>query len=310
MSEKTPPEDPFLRGCCLFGKVDVIEDVVLAEAVVARAPGAIAELQIREVGIGTSADGTLMAVAPLGLFLLLLADGGLKVYGLLRALVPGEEADIGQYIPNAVPEEHGIHQPHRYQAGQQGGKQELYRIGVHTDDVVEGQEHIQDSQPLGLDGQYEIQADQGIGIKGGKGQEKNVVEVAVGHHRPGRPQPAQKGKCHCQHNTGKIKQCELGAAPVLFNGGTDEVVEKQPHYHPDDPVILGNENPGQKAPDLTAENGLGIKGQDGGSGILGKGVQKKDRCGDDDHIAHQTGDAEPGVVEAKAVDGVREFPQN
>lgn len=75
MSEKTPPEEWILRGCCLFGKVDVIEDVVLAEAVVARAPGAIAELQIREVGIGTSADGTLMAVAPLGLLLFLLADG-------------------------------------------------------------------------------------------------------------------------------------------------------------------------------------------------------------------------------------------
>lgn len=85
-----------------------------------------------------------------------------------------------------------------------------------------------------------------------------------------------KSERDCQYNTGEIEQGELGAAPVLFNGGADEVVEKQTHHHPDDPVVLGNEDPGQKAPDFTAEDGVGVKGQDGGSGILGKGVQKKD----------------------------------
>ena len=168
----------------------VVKDVILAEAVIARAAGAIAELQIREVGIGAAADGALVAVALLGFLLFLLADGGLEVHGLLRALVPGEEADIGQYIPNTVPEEYGVHQPHRYQTGQQGGKQQLYRIGVHADDIIEGQEHIQYSQPLGLDGQNKVEPDQGVGIQGGKGQKENVVEIAVGDHGPGCPQSA------------------------------------------------------------------------------------------------------------------------
>ena len=46
----------------LLGKVDVIIDMVDAEAVIALAAGAIAEFQVGIVHIGAAADGALMGV--------------------------------------------------------------------------------------------------------------------------------------------------------------------------------------------------------------------------------------------------------
>ena len=54
-----------------LGKVDVGEDVILAEAVIARALAAIAELEFGVIRVRAAADGALVVVALLLLLLLL-----------------------------------------------------------------------------------------------------------------------------------------------------------------------------------------------------------------------------------------------
>ena len=72
----------------LLCEVLVVENMVGAEAVVACAAGAVAELQIGEVCVCAAADGALVAVAPVGLFLALLPHGGLELDGLVAVLMP------------------------------------------------------------------------------------------------------------------------------------------------------------------------------------------------------------------------------
>ena len=74
------------RFSILLLKVLVIENVVGAEAVIALTLGAVAELQLRVVGVRTAADLAPVAVAPLRLRPLLLPDGGLELDGLPGAL--------------------------------------------------------------------------------------------------------------------------------------------------------------------------------------------------------------------------------
>ena len=72
----------------------VIENVVLAEAVIPRAAGAVPERKLRMVGVRPAADLALVAVAlTAGLFRLLFR-GLLELDGSGRALVPGEKADV------------------------------------------------------------------------------------------------------------------------------------------------------------------------------------------------------------------------
>ena len=70
----------------LLGEVYVVEDVILTEAVVARALAAIAELQIGVVGVGAAAHGALVVIAP---FLLLLLYRLLELHGPGAVLLPG-----------------------------------------------------------------------------------------------------------------------------------------------------------------------------------------------------------------------------
>ena len=56
----------------------VVEDMVHAEAVVAGAAGAVAELQVRVLRVRAAADAAFVAVATLRLLLPLLADGKFK----------------------------------------------------------------------------------------------------------------------------------------------------------------------------------------------------------------------------------------
>ena len=97
-----------LANCALLGKMLVVENVILAEAVVARAAGAVPKLQLRKVRIGAAADGTLMAVAPLCLLFLLLADSGFELNGLAGILMPDMEAELRQQVCDTVPEKDDV----------------------------------------------------------------------------------------------------------------------------------------------------------------------------------------------------------
>ena len=141
----------------------VVENVILTEAMVAGAAGAVAELQLGVVGVGSSAHSALVAIAPLRLLFLLLADGGLELNGLAGILVPDTETELCQQVRDAVPEKDGVDQPDGQQI-KQIPKPEL-------ENAQDRQHHIQHRQPLGLDGENELNTDHSGGVQGGEGQE-------------------------------------------------------------------------------------------------------------------------------------------
>ena len=91
--------------CRSLIKMYVVEDVLLAEAVIPLAAGAVPELQVRPLRVGPSADGALVAVAPLLLPLSLLPGGGLELDGLVGGLVFRPAPPPGDLVGDVGPEE-------------------------------------------------------------------------------------------------------------------------------------------------------------------------------------------------------------
>ena len=141
----------------------MVENVILTEAMVSGAAGAVPELQLGVVGVGSSAHSALVAIAPLRLLFLLLADGGLELNGLAGILVPDTETELRQQVRDAVPEKDGVDQP--------DGQQIQQIPETKTEDVQDRQHHIQHRQPFGLDRKNELDADHSGGVQGGEGQE-------------------------------------------------------------------------------------------------------------------------------------------
>ena len=281
----------------------VVEDVVLAEAVVARALGAIAELQVREVRVRAAADLTLVAVALLLGLLPLLLHRGLELDGLVGVLMADGKAELPQKVPDPVPEEHQIHQPD----GQQLGQREQRRPHAGAEQVIQGQHHVQRRQPLGLDRQDQIDADQCVGVQGGKGQEQDLVEIAAADDGKRRPQHADHAEHHHQHGAGQIEQGELGGAPVLLDGGADKVVEGQADEDPEQRAVGGQEHPGDQPPQLSLQNELCVEIQHIAGVVVGEQVQHKYHGHDPHQKLHQVRNAEAGMLQAKAVHAVAEF---
>ena len=113
----------------------VVEDMVLAEAVVSGAAGAVAEFQVGDIRVGPAADGALVSVALLGLLLLLPADGAFKLDGLMGVPVPGEAPPPVHLVHDVAPEEN--QEVEEGDDGQQGAEE------VHAEqrpDHVHGEE--------------------------------------------------------------------------------------------------------------------------------------------------------------------------
>ena len=84
--------------------MDVVKNMLFAEAVIACTAGTVAELQIWEIGVCAAADLTFMAISLFTCFFLLLPDGGVKVNGLMGTLMPGPPPPIRDFIRNIRPE--------------------------------------------------------------------------------------------------------------------------------------------------------------------------------------------------------------
>ena len=100
----------------LFPEMLMVKNVVRAEAVIALTLGAVAEFQLRVVGVRAAADLAFVAVAPLRFRPLLLPDSGLESDGLPGAL-PALDA---QCTADILPKENDEIQK-RHHSGQRTG---------------------------------------------------------------------------------------------------------------------------------------------------------------------------------------------
>mgnify|MGYP000400122277 CR=1 FL=1 len=293
-----------LCSTSFLGEVDVVEDVILTEAVVARALAAIAELEIGVVRVGAAADGALVVVA---LFLLLLLYRLLVLHGLGVVLRLG----AGGQIVYLRPDEHGEVQQRHHR--QHHARPVVLADGA--DDVKGEQCAVQIGQPLHFHRQEEHEKHRGVREQHGEGEEHGQVHIGGARHGDeivAGDDAGQHRTQHRQQHAAEVVEIELGGAPLPLQRGADPVVEVQADEQPEGGAGAGVENERHDAPDLAVEQAVQVKRQKvqrGGVGGCRQHGQDVHRHVADDDDAHQIGDTEAGVGGAETLHPVIELFQ-
>ena len=214
-----PRPDRLVRARRLFslGKMYVVEDVVLAVAVVARALGAVAELHVGIVRVRLAADAALVVVA------------------LLLLLLPHRLAELDRLGPAVgldligLPLEHGGKKYEQVQQGHNGHEghapQAAHGVPDHTDGV---ESCLEPCHPLHLNRNDEVDADHSVGVVQGIGEEQGGVDVGGPIDRYGDTvdQIGQNGRQSRQKGAAEVVDGEFRAAPDPLQGLPQPVVEQ------------------------------------------------------------------------------------
>ena len=284
----------------------VVEDVILAEAVIPGALAAIAELEVGVVCIRPAADGALVVVRRL-LCLLRPLLGLPELHGLTGCLVLRPLAEVVDLRPD---EHREVQQRHHRQ----------HHVGPvmradAPDDVKGEQRAVQIRQPLHLHREDEEQQHRGVREQEGEGKEHGQVHVARARHRQVGVAGEQAGQHRAQHrqqHTAEVVEVELGGAPLALQGRADPVVEIQGDEQAQRRGVARHEHEGDDAPDLAVEQGVQVERQKAQRvGVVALGQQHEDVhrhvAGDDD--AHQVGNAETGMRRAEPLHPIIQFFQ-
>ena len=276
----------------------VVEDMLLAVAVVARALGAVAELHVGVVRVCLAADAALVGVA------------------LLPLLLPDRFAELDR-LGSAVgldlvglPLEHGGEEHEQVQQGHDGHEghppQPEHGVADHADGV---ERRLEPGHPFHFDGDDVVDPDHGVGVVQGVGEKERGVDVGGPVDRHGDPvdQIGQDRGQSRQQRAAEIVDGEFGAAPVPLQSLPQPVVEETREQQPD-AAAGGQKNKGDDPPDLALEHGGGVHGQKA-QAAPGEQIQKIDDHVGAHDIAHQPRQGETGMQGAEAVNGVAQLSQ-
>ena len=290
-------------------KMDVIINVVLAEAVVSRALGAVAELQIGEVRVRPPAHAALVPVALLGGLFLLLLDSGFELDGLVGAAVAVHLTPAPQSLGHVAPEE--------YQEVQKGDDRQQRADEIQPqqggDDVHGEQGRIGQSQPLDLEGDEKEQQYLSVRIEGGKGQEHghaDVIGAVNGGGGGAEGIVADDAGEDGQHHAGEVIEIELRRAPLPLQEISNKIGEIQREDEGERIEGIRHENKAHQTPQLQVQHFTPVEAKEGEEGVVGQPQQQKDNDVARHDVAHQVRDAEIGMAERKAIHGVIEFFQS
>ncbi|MPM21232.1 hypothetical protein SDC9_67676 [bioreactor metagenome] len=285
----------------------VIKNVVLAEAVVARAAGAVSELEVGILRVRPAADRALVVIALLpGLFFLLLG-GGLELDGAVGIRMGGVAPMAGNHTGDFRPEEDEKVQ-HRHHRQQRAQQVQLKGCGQN---IHGKQRRIQPGQPLYLHGDDKKQQYLKVRIQNGKGEEHGQIDVesAVNNTRAAgkiHDQARQNG----QHHARKIVQRKLGRAPFPLQKISDPIVKIKGQNQKENVISVdGQENKGYEPPDFPVKHMVRGKGEKGDGGAAAEPEQQKRNHIARHNIFHQIGNAEPGVVIGEPIHGAVELFQ-
>ena len=272
----------------LLGKMDVIVYVLLTEAVVAGAAGAVAKFQLRMVRIGAAADRALVLIE-IGLLLPADALGFLaEVHGIGAGSAGHGAHKVGTAEDEEVYYRHHGQQVCREAAGNDAHYKER---GVEIGKV------------LYLDGQYIEKQHLHLREEHGEGEEHGQIHILGRQTKAGAGDKIHhKAVKHGKHNAGNEIEVELGRAPILFKGGAYHVIK----IHGDKGEKAragGDERKGHDTPDLPAEYQRGIEGEIGIQHRIDRAHKPENYVGYG-NILHKIGHAEVGVLSAKAFNKV------
>lgn len=290
-------DNPHNRCAPLLGDMGVVGDVLGAVAVVALAPGAVAELQIGEIHIGAAADGALVGVGGLDLGMSGLVAARIVEGDGLAAGMDGLSGGAVCVDPPGDGEQIFTVSAKGQEVVAQGDEGEEI-VGEEVEDTQNDDEQIKQRQIPGLHGNDEKQGKLGIGVEGGIGQEQAQVQIVGAGHA------AEDQAVHVhQQDSGEVEQIEPEGAPEIFNGPSQGVVAQEHQGGPEDVAGEVQEYVAEQPPDLTLEDQTAVKIEPVGDHAAGiDGAQKIHRHSAQGDVKHQIGDALVAVSEAEPVE--------
>ena len=287
-------------GCLWLLDMGVIGDVVFAIAVVAIAPGAVAELQIRMGDICGTADSASVGVGRLGRGGGCLVGTGIKGDGLVLGVGGGILCTLScpscidppgdrKYIGHIGAEEQKI-------VGQGDQAEEI--IGEGSGEEINSHHHqVDQSENPGFHGDDEEEQEVGIGIHGGVAQEH--AQIQIGHI--GLAAENQTVNIH-QHHAGEVEEVEFESTPAVLHGPSQRPVAEEGNGDQQDTVVSGavNQGIGEKTPDLALQDGFPVEAEQGIEHIVsGHLTDEVDHGGTRCNIEHQVGNAAVAVFETE-----------
>lgn len=259
--------------------------MVLAEAMIARATGAVTKFKLGKLGVGSAADGAFVRVE-IGLLLAADARGfAAEVDGVLAwALGQG-----GNYIPAAENEE----VDHR-DDGQEVGRE------ARRKDAENEKRGVDIGEIFNLDGNDVKKQHLHVREKHREREEHGKVNILGGEvegHAGGKVN--DKAVNHREDKAGEKVNIELRRAPIALKRGADHII-KIKRDEGEQPRGGRVEREGDKPPHLTAQNERGVEREIAHQNGVHRAQHPKDDVGNGD-IFHQIRDAEVGVAAAKAL---------
>ncbi len=230
--------------------MDVIENVVGAEAMVACALAAIAELKLGIRHVGAAAHGALMAEALRLLLILLLtllgAHGVVEVRGLL-ALVALKLEKARKLRPE---EDDEVEKRHDRQNGIIADA-----CGNVAENVEEEVEYIEIGEPLHANRNDEHEEHLRIGIEQGESHEHGEVDIicAIDGDAVTRDEADDARADDGEQHAAQIIRRKLGRTPLPLKRRADPVVEVAGDEQVERTRALGDEDKGDEPPDLPVQ---------------------------------------------------------
>lgn len=233
--------------------VGVIVNMVHTIAVVAVAPGTVAELHVGIIDVSFATDRTLMAVdglrslflivpGPVGIWLLSILS---KITEGLSASVPGSQ-EIRQNLQNIRTEENKIIQQ---------STDDKNFVGQRIDEKFVGNQHeVEPSHVFQFHGNDIHQQDPVFREHRGKGQQQAQVQV-----RDIGVEPKEQCRQIREDDAGKIVEIKPEGTPLTLQRLSDKIVKIQGNGQEHHVGVGWEKNIRNQAPDLTMQNSTAVK---------------------------------------------------
>jgi len=183
--------------------------------------------------------------------------------------------------------------------------------GNVAENVEEEVEYIEIGEPLHANRNDEHEKHLRIGIEQGEGHEHGKVDIICTVDRNAVPCDEADDACadDGEQHAAEVIGGELGRTPLPLKRRADPVVEVAGDEKIEGTCALGDQNEGDKTPDLPMEESIKRKGEETQKIAGGKTGQQSEHHVADDHIKHQVRNAEIRVQDTEAVDRLVELFQ-
>lgn len=231
--------------------VDVVQDVILAVAGISAADGAVSELELGVICVGTPADYAAVLVAASRLLPLDLARLFTEINSV--AVFKAASAEVSDKVGGKIAEE-----------VQYSDYRQKVRRKPTENDICKQIYRVEKRHPFHLHRNDEVQSKLRIGVERGKCEEERHVEpvrVCDDEDRVPVPDAHEEAVCDYHQKPAQVVDGELHATPFPFEIGADGVIEQAGEEHVQYVAELWYDRKRDKPPYLSVKYARGDEGE-------------------------------------------------